>query len=93
MNDKVCAMCIYFLESAFGMGRCEAAESDLKNCGKPVSKAEFRADGDASRCEDFEMSSRGLDLCEEYGIEPGRDFPATLHAGPDVPTVNVGVSS
>jgi hypothetical protein len=93
MNDKVCAMCIYFQEAAFGMGRCDAAESDLKNCGKPVSKAEVRADGDASKCEDFEMSARGVDLCAEYGIMAGSDFPGTLHAGADVPTRTVGVRS
>jgi hypothetical protein len=33
----------------------------------------------------------GKKMCEEYGIEPGVDFPATLHAGADVPVIHVGI--
>jgi len=82
---KTCDMCVNFEEGAFGDGICDAMRNLLHRYGMPSGKACVSGGSDASACGDFEMSSRGLDLCEEYGIEPGSDFPATLHAGADVP--------
>lgn len=91
MSGKMCVMCSEYEESGMGAGVCRWAARMLADNGFPDSiVAKVHPFKDADGCRHFEMSSRGLDLCEEYGIEPGRDFPASLHAGADLPTVKVG---
>lgn len=95
MNDEpTCDMCVDFDESYLGPGVCRWASTKLADLGFPRGMVVTR-DGvsPVGRCKHFEMSARGIDLCEEYGVRPGVDFPGTLHAGPDVPAVNVGGAS
>lgn len=91
-HGTTCDMCVEFEESGMGPGRCRWAATVLRDKKFPQSIIATR-DGAASadNCGHFEMSQRGIDLCEEYGVRPGVDFPGTLHAGADVPKVNVGV--
>lgn len=91
-HGTTCDMCVEFEADNLGPGSCRWASQKLTDAGFPCDMV-VRCDGDTSadECKHFEMSARGVALCEEYGIEPGRDFPATLHAGADVPRVEMEV--
>lgn len=91
MDKQMCVMCVEYEESGLGAGECRWAARFLEDHGfahDTIAKRHPFAPAD--ECKHFEMSSRGVDLCEEYGITPGVDSPATLHAGSDVTRVEMG---
>lgn len=78
-QGTTCEMCVEFEVSGMGPGRCRWAAQFLADNKFPKNMIATR-DGAASAdmCSHFEMSSRGVDLCEEYGVRPGVDFPASM---------------